>query len=51
MSSTDAQHPTTRDINPLTSTRAQAVIAAAILRRLHAVVTTTYRSQSYGRYR
>ncbi|MCP2317939.1 Transposase IS116/IS110/IS902 family protein [Nocardia amikacinitolerans] len=34
------QHLTTRETNPLTPTQAQAVIAAAILRQLHAVVTT-----------
>jgi transposase len=33
-------HLTTRDQNKLTVTQAQAVIAAAILRQLHAVVTT-----------
>ncbi|MEU7139782.1 IS110 family transposase [Nocardia sp. NPDC046473] len=34
------RHLTTREANPLTPTQAQAVIAAAILRQLHAVVTT-----------
>ncbi|WP_329409400.1 IS110 family transposase [Nocardia vinacea] len=34
------RHLTTRETNPLTPTQAQAVIAAAILRQLHAVVTT-----------
>ncbi|WP_328400987.1 hypothetical protein [Nocardia sp. NBC_00403] len=34
------QHLTTRETNRLTPTQAQAVIAAAILRQLHAVVTT-----------
>jgi len=34
------RHLTTRDHNRLTPTQAQAVIAAAILRQLHAVVTT-----------
>ncbi|MFI5895677.1 IS110 family transposase [Actinoplanes sp. NPDC051513] len=33
-------HLTTRDQNKLTVTQAQAVIAAAILRQLHAVITT-----------
>ena len=33
-------HLTTREQNKLTVTQAQAVIAAAILRQLHAVVTT-----------
>jgi transposase len=33
-------HLTTRDQNKLTTTQAQAVIAAAILRQLHAVITT-----------
>jgi transposase len=33
-------HLTTRDTNRLTPTQAQAVIAAAILRHLHAVITT-----------
>ena len=33
-------HLTTREQNKLTATQAQAVIAAAILRHLHAVVTT-----------
>ena len=33
-------HLTTREHNKLTATRAQAVIAAAILRQLHAIVTT-----------
>jgi transposase len=34
------QHLTTREQNKLTATQAQSVIAAAILRQLHAVVTT-----------
>jgi transposase len=34
------QHLTTRETNKLTATQAQTVIAAAILRRLHAVITT-----------
>jgi transposase len=34
------QHLTTRDQNKLTPTQAQAVIAAAVLRHLHAVITT-----------
>jgi transposase len=34
------QHLTTRDTNKLSPTQAQAVIAAAILRHLHAVITT-----------
>jgi transposase len=34
------RHLTTRTTNPLTPTQAQTVIAAAILRQLHAVVTT-----------
>jgi transposase len=34
-------HLTTREQNKLTATQAQAVIAAAILRQLHAVVTTS----------
>ena len=34
------QHLTTREQNKLTPTQAQSVIAAAILRQLHAVVTT-----------
>ena len=34
------RHPTTRDTNRLTPTQAQTVIAAAILRHLHAVITT-----------
>ena len=34
------RHLTTRDTNKLTPTQAQTVIAAAILRHLHAVVTT-----------
>jgi len=34
------QHLTTRDRNKLTPTQAQTVIAAAILRHLHAVITT-----------
>ncbi|WP_327138840.1 IS110 family transposase [Nocardia sp. NBC_01327] len=34
------RHLTSRDTNPLTPTQAQAAIAAAILRHLHAVVTT-----------
>ncbi|WP_426513411.1 transposase [Dactylosporangium sp. McL0621] len=33
-------HLTTREQNKLTVTQAQAVIAAAILRQLHAVITT-----------
>ena len=33
-------HLTTREQNKLTATQAQAVIAAAILRQLHAVITT-----------
>jgi transposase len=33
-------HLTTREHNKLTATQAQAVIAAAILRQLHAVITT-----------
>jgi transposase len=33
-------HLTSRDQNRLTATQAQAVIAAAILRQLHAVITT-----------
>ena len=37
------QHLTTRETNRLTATQAQAVIAAAILRQLHAVVTTGQR--------
>jgi len=36
-------HLTTRETNRLTATQAQAVIAAAILRQLHAVVTTGQR--------
>ena len=36
-------HLTTRDQNKLTATQAQSVIAAAILRQLHAVVTTGQR--------
>ena len=36
-------HLTTREQNKLTATQAQAVIAAAILRQLHAVVTTGQR--------
>src|SRR5437762_9123297 len=36
-------HLTTREHNKLTTTQAQAVIAAAILRQLHAVVTTGQR--------
>ena len=36
-------HLTTRDHNRLTATQAQAVIAAAILRQLHAVITTGQR--------
>jgi transposase len=36
-------HLTTRETNKLTATQAQAVIAAAILRQLHAVVTTGQR--------
>lgn len=34
------RHLTTRDTNPLTPTQAHAVIAATILRQLHAVITT-----------
>jgi len=34
------RHLTTRDTNKLTATQAQTVIAAAILRHLHAVITT-----------
>ena len=34
------RHLTTRDTNRLTATQAQTVIAAAILRHLHAVITT-----------
>jgi transposase len=34
------QHLTTRQANKLTATQAQTVIAAAILRQLHAVITT-----------
>ena len=34
------RHLTTREHNKLTPTQAQTVIAAAILRHLHAVVTT-----------
>ena len=34
------RHLTTRDTNKLTPTQAQSVIAAAILRHLHAVITT-----------
>ncbi|WP_433285491.1 IS110 family transposase [Micromonospora sp. CA-244673] len=34
------QHLTTRETNKLTATQAQTVIAAAILRQLHAVITT-----------
>jgi len=37
---TRVPHLTTREHNKLTATQAQAVIAAAILRHLHAVVTT-----------
>ena len=36
-------HLTKRDTNKLTATQAQAVIAAAILRHLHAVITTGQR--------
>jgi transposase len=36
-------HLTSRDQNRLTATQAQAVIAAAILRQLHAVITTGQR--------
>ena len=35
------RHLTTRDTNKLTPTQAQTVIAAAILRHLHAVITTS----------
>ena len=34
------QHLTTREHNRLTPTQAQTVIAAAILRQLHAIITT-----------
>jgi transposase len=34
------RHLTTRETNKLTATQAQTVIAAAILRQLHAVITT-----------
>jgi transposase len=34
------QHPTSRKENKLTPTQAQTIIAAAILRHLHAVITT-----------
>ena len=34
------QHLTSREHNQLTPTQAQTVIAAAILRQLHAVITT-----------
>jgi transposase len=34
------RYPTTREQNTLTPTQAQTMIAAAILRQLHAVVTT-----------
>ena len=34
------RHLTTRETNKLTPTQAQTVIAAAILRQLHAVITT-----------
>ncbi|MGW4126291.1 hypothetical protein [Nocardia sp. NPDC004711] len=34
------KHLTSRDTNRLTPTQAQTVIAAAILRHLHAVITT-----------
>jgi transposase len=34
------RHLTTRETNQLTTTQAQAVLAAAILRQLHAVITT-----------
>jgi transposase len=34
------QHLTSREQNKLTPTQAQTVIAAAILRQLHAVITT-----------
>ena len=34
------RHLTTRDTNRLTPTQAQTVIAAAILRHLHAMITT-----------
>jgi transposase len=37
------RHLTTRDQNKLTPTQAQSVIAAAILRQLHAVITTGQR--------
>jgi transposase len=34
------RHLTSRDVNRLTPTQAQTIVAAAILRRLHAVITT-----------
>ena len=34
------RHLTTREVNKLTATQAQSVIAAALLRQLHAVVVT-----------
>jgi transposase len=37
------EHLTTRQTNKLTATQAQTVIAAAILRQLHAVITTGHR--------
>jgi transposase len=37
------QHLTTREHNKLTPTQAQAVLAAALLRHLHAVITTGQR--------
>jgi hypothetical protein len=36
----ETRRPTTREQNKLTPTQAQAVIAAALLRHLHAVITT-----------
>jgi hypothetical protein len=40
VSSARYRHLTTREHNRLTPTKAQTVIAAAILRHLHAVITT-----------
>ena len=40
VSSARYRHLTTREHNRLTPTQAQTVIAAAILRHLHAVITT-----------
>ena len=37
------RHLTTRETNKLTPTQAQTAVAAAILRQLHAVVTTSRR--------